>query len=117
VYARGQTDYRQPATSGGGKPPVDRHDGRVRIEIRVRPGASRTQVGGSHGDALVVAVTAPAVEGRATEAALTAVAKAFDVRRPAVRLIAGTTSRTKIIEIDGPSDDLMNRLSQLMGRK
>ena len=42
--------------------------------VRVRPGASRTAVGGRYdgplGPALVVAVTAPAVDGRATEAAL-----------------------------------------------
>jgi uncharacterized protein YggU (UPF0235/DUF167 family) len=85
----------------------------MRVEIRVRPGASRTRVGGAYGDALVVAVTARAVAGRATEAALAAVADAFDVRRSAVRLIAGATSRTKIVEVDGPEEDLQLRRSAL----
>jgi len=35
----------------------------VRIDIRVRPGASRTAVGGAYGDRLVVAVGARAVDG------------------------------------------------------
>jgi uncharacterized protein YggU (UPF0235/DUF167 family) len=42
----------------------------MRVTIRVRPGPARTVVGGEHGGALVVRVTAPAVDGRATEAAL-----------------------------------------------
>jgi uncharacterized protein (TIGR00251 family) len=73
----------------------------VRITIRVRPGASRPSVGGEHDGALVVRVSAPAVDGRATEAALAAVAIAFGVRRGAVTLVTGRTSRTKVIEVAG----------------
>ncbi len=69
--------------------------------VRVKPGSSRTRVGGSYGDppALVVAVNAPAVDGRATEAVLKALAKALGVRRSEVSLVSGHTSRTKIIEV------------------
>jgi hypothetical protein len=74
-------------------------DERLRFEVRVRPGASRTRVGGRHGDALVVAVTARAVDGKATEAALRAVADALGVRHREVRLVTGATSRTKVVEI------------------
>ena len=67
----------------------------------VRPGSARPGVGGERGGALVVRVGARAVDGKATEAALTAVAAAFGVRRRAVTLVAGATSRTKILEIEG----------------
>lgn len=73
----------------------------LRLTIRVRPGASRTTVGGAHGDALVVRVSERAVDGAATAAALRAVADAFDVPRSAVRLVTGATSRSKIIEVNG----------------
>ena len=42
----------------------------MRVVVRVRPGASRTVVGGSQDGALIVRVGAQAVEGQATEAAL-----------------------------------------------
>jgi uncharacterized protein len=71
----------------------------VRISIRVRPGAGRTEVGGSHDGALVVRVAAPAVDGRATEAALVAVASALGVRRRDVALVSGATNRTKVVEV------------------
>jgi uncharacterized protein YggU (UPF0235/DUF167 family) len=82
----------------------------VRIAIRVRPGAGRTAVGGSHDGALVVRVGARAVDGKATEAALAAVADAFGVRRSAVVLVTGATSRTKVIDVDGGTGDELARL-------
>jgi uncharacterized protein len=82
----------------------------VRVTIRVRPGAGRTQVGGEHAGALLVRVTAPAVDGRATEAALAAVAGAFGVRRRAVTLVSGATSRTKVVEVAGADQAALDRL-------
>lgn len=69
------------------------------MTIRVRPGAGRTAVGGSYDGALVVRVAARAVDGRATEAALRAVADALGVRRRELTLVTGATSRTKVVEI------------------
>ena len=82
----------------------------MRVSIRVRPGAARTAVGGEHGGALVVRVTAPAVDGRATEAALAAVAGAFGVRRREVTLISGATSRIKVVDVAGADQAVLDRL-------
>lgn len=73
-----------------------------RVAVRVRPGASRTKVGGAYGDRLVVAVSARAVDGAATEAVIGAVAEAFGLRRRQVRLLTGATSRDKVLEVDLP---------------
>jgi uncharacterized protein len=84
----------------------------VRVTIRVRPGAGRTAVGGAHDGALVVRVAARPVEGRATEAALAAVAAALGVRRRHVSLVTGSTSRTKVVEVEGADPA---RLAALLG--
>jgi uncharacterized protein YggU (UPF0235/DUF167 family) len=90
----------------------------MRILLRVRPGASRTAVGGRYdgpaGPALVVAVPARAVEGQATKAVLEAVAAAFDVRRSAVALVRGATSRDKLVEVVGDETTLRPRLQELL---
>jgi uncharacterized protein YggU (UPF0235/DUF167 family) len=75
----------------------------VRVTIRVKPGASRTRVGGDHAGALVVAVAQRAVDGRATEAALAALAEAVGVRRRS--LVTGAAHRTKVVEIDAADGD------------
>jgi len=82
----------------------------LRVPLRVRPGAGRTRVGGSHGGALVVRVSAPAVDGRATEAALAAVAAAFGVRRSAVTLVTGATSRSKVVAVEGADAAVLEQL-------
>lgn len=69
------------------------------MTIRVKPGSVRAAVGGRYGEALVVAVSARAVDGQATRAALQAVADALGCRRRDVTLITGTTSRTKVVEV------------------
>ncbi|WP_151084358.1 DUF167 domain-containing protein [Nocardioides cynanchi] len=70
----------------------------MRAAIRVKPGAGRTVVGGRYDDALVVRVRERAVDGRATESALRALAEALGLRRADVRLVTGSTSRTKVVE-------------------
>ncbi len=82
----------------------------MRITIRVRPGSARPGVGGEHDGALVVRVSARAVDGKATEAALAAVAGSFGVRRSSVRLVSGASSRTKIVDIDADDPRLLASL-------
>jgi uncharacterized protein YggU (UPF0235/DUF167 family) len=89
----------------------------VTFAVRVRPGASRTKVGGCYdgplGAAIVVAVTAPAVDGRATEASLRAVAEALGLRRARLELRAGESSRDKVFRVTEPPVDLAARLAAL----
>jgi uncharacterized protein len=87
------------------------------LPVRVRPGASRTRVGGRYdgpyGPALVVLVTAPPVGGRATEAVLRAVADALGLRPREVALRAGTTGRDKLLVVAVPPVDLAERVAAL----
>lgn len=69
--------------------------------IHVTPRARRPAVGGVHDDALRVAVSSPAREGRANAACIAALADAFSVPRRAVALRRGERSRRKQVWIAG----------------
>jgi uncharacterized protein YggU (UPF0235/DUF167 family) len=92
----------------------------VLITIRVHPGASRARIGGwraepGHDRVLGVWVAQRAVDGKATQAAMDAVADQLGVRRRSVRLVTGARARVKVIEVSDPPDDLTARLSGRMG--
>lgn len=70
-------------------------------------------MGGDHGGALVVRVSPRAVDGQATAAALDAVAGAFGVRRSAVTLVSGATSRAKTLDVAGADPAGLARLLAL----
>jgi len=92
--------------------------GELLITIRAKPGSSRDRVGGAFGDSLVVAVTAPAVDGRANEAVVRALAKALRLRAGLLHVKSGAKSRTKVIsiEVDEESAPAINeRLATLLG--
>ncbi|MGL4831776.1 MAG: DUF167 domain-containing protein [Propionibacteriaceae bacterium] len=85
----------------------------MRVTIRVKPGASRDKVGGRYGDdSLIVATSAPAVDGRATAGALHALAKALQIPARDITLVTGHTSRTKIVEVP---DTCACQVEQLLG--
>jgi uncharacterized protein len=89
------------------------------IAVRVKPGSSVAAVGGSYpgpyGDAVIVAVNAPAVDGRANDAVVRAVAAALGVKPAAVRVRTGATARNKLLAIQNPPADLAVVIARLLG--
>jgi len=78
-------------------------DGGVVFTVRVVPRASKNEIVGFHGDALKVRLAAPPVEGRANEALIAFLAHRLGVRKSQVEIVAGATSRQKIIRVIGLS--------------
>jgi uncharacterized protein (TIGR00251 family) len=81
--------------------------------IHVTPRARRQSVRGIHGDALRVVVTATPARGAANEACARALAAAFDVKRRAVHLAAGSRGRRKKVRVCGDPETLGRRLAAL----
>ncbi|MCI0650991.1 MAG: DUF167 domain-containing protein [Planctomycetes bacterium] len=89
------------STAAGGVAVTDAGGGRLLFAAHVLPGASSTAVGGTRGGALLVRVAAPPEGGRANAAAAQAVARALGLRKSAVEVVGGATSRRKILEVHG----------------
>ena len=75
----------------------------IRLALRVSPGAGRSAVIGRHGDAWKLRVAAPPERGRANASVIALLAESLDVRRPDVRIVSGTVSRDKVVEVVGLS--------------
>lgn len=87
------------------------------LEIRVRPNASRNKVGGTAGDPprLVVAVQAPAVDGKANAAVTKELALAFNLRARDFTIVHGELTRDKRLIVTGNVIELAKRLEELSG--
>jgi uncharacterized protein len=88
----------------------------MRIHVRVHPRARQDHVGGRHGDGepptLIVRVRAAPHAGEANAACRKALAEAFGVPRRDVTIVAGATSRSKTVEVQGADPA---RLQTLLG--
>jgi uncharacterized protein (TIGR00251 family) len=73
----------------------------ITIDVRVIPRAARPGVAGTRGDALLVRLQAPPVDGAANTELIGIVARVLGVSRGAVSIIAGERSRQKRLLITG----------------
>jgi uncharacterized protein (TIGR00251 family) len=71
------------------------------LDIHVQPRASRTEVVGRHGDAIKIRIAAPPTDGSANDELVRFLAKTLDVKRSAVTIVSGMTSRRKRVAVEG----------------
>ena len=84
-----------------------RHDDR---QIRLQPRAKSAGVVGERGDAIVIRVTAPPVDGKANAAIAKLLAATWQVPKTRLRLTAGATDRRKFFVLEGDPAVLAARL-------
>lgn len=77
--------------------------GGVRFSVHVRPRSSRSAILGVREGALDVALTSPPADGAANAELVRLVAKVLEVRRGDVSIVAGASSRSKLLEVNGIS--------------
>lgn len=77
------------------------HGQGVRLPVRVKPRSSRSGPVAIRDGALVVAVRAPPVEGKANAELLKVLAKVLGVPRSRLALAAGATGRHKLVDVMG----------------
>ena len=76
--------------------------GALVLALHVQPGAARTEVAGTHGDALKIRLAAPPVDGKANAELLRFLADAFAVPLRQVTLVRSETARRKTVRVDAP---------------
>lgn len=89
------------------------------LSLRVTPNAGSDRIEGrelrADGEAVLrLRVAAVPDKGKANAAAVALLAKALGVPKSAIRLVAGETARSKVVEIAGDGPSLAARLEQLL---
>ena len=87
------------------------------LSIRVIPRSPKSAISGKRGDALLIRLKAPPVDGAANEALIEFLSKTFHRPRRAITLLAGEKSRDKRVAIEGLSEaEFAARLSDILSK-
>ncbi len=73
----------------------------TRLRLRVSPGARSNAVVGRHGEGWKVRITAAPEDGKANEAVLRLLAERVGLPQVNLKLVSGSSSRDKIVELTG----------------
>jgi uncharacterized protein len=87
----------------------------LRVAVKVTPKASRDRIGDIFTDAdgrklLKISVTAAPDRGKANEAVIRLLAKAWAVPKTSIKVTSGATDRHKILQVTGNAPGLETRL-------
>jgi uncharacterized protein len=89
----------------------------LRVAIRLSPRANSNRLlsvvaTAEGGCAVKASVTAPAQDGRANEALLQLLARAWRLPRRGLSIVVGAANRNKIVRVAGDPDQLIAKLSK-----
>lgn len=88
---------------------------RVLLPVQAQPGARRNGITGAHDGRLRVAVTQAPEKGKANQALVKVLAKALDLKRSQIELVAGETSAKKRFAISNIElAELRDRIENLL---
>jgi uncharacterized protein (TIGR00251 family) len=80
------------------------------IQLHVIPNASKTEIVGTHGEALKIKIKAPPVDGKANQAIVSFFSEFLNVAKSKIEILRGDKSKTKSLLIRGIG------LTELKGR-
>ena len=83
-------------------------DSIVRIAVKVQPGARKNGITGYSDSVLRVKIAAPPVEGKANKELIAYFSDILDVRKGAITIEKGQTSRNKFLSIEGVDEDRLS---------
>ena len=81
----------------------------ARLTIKVHPRARRTALAGRLGDAWKLALAAPPVDGKANQECVRFFAELAGVPKSRVRIVSGATSRMKIVDVEGVTQEELEK--------
>jgi uncharacterized protein len=71
-----------------------------RIQVKVRPNARQSSLESREDGIWLARLKAPPIDGKANQELIALVARHFGVRKARVRIKAGASGRSKLVEID-----------------
>ena len=83
----------------------------TRLIVRIQPGASKSEVTGTAGEALRLRIAAAPEKGKANKELVDFLSRQLDIPKADIAIVSGHTSRQKVVAIKGLSkEEVLKRL-------
>jgi uncharacterized protein len=82
------------------------------IRIKLSPRSSKSQIMGMEGEFYKVKVNSPPVDGEANKELISLISKKLRIPKGSIEIIAGKTSRMKVVRVSGVDEQSVSRLMQ-----
>jgi uncharacterized protein (TIGR00251 family) len=82
----------------------------ARVTVKVHPRARRSGIAGKFGEAWKLDLAAPPVDGKANDECVRFFAELAGVARGRVRIVTGTTSRMKVVDVEGMAQEELEQV-------
>ena len=73
----------------------------ITIKIKVEPRSSRKGIAGVMGETLKIRLNSPPVGGAANEELIDILSEEFGIRKTAIKIVRGNSSKDKVVEVVG----------------
>jgi len=93
---------------------LQKTDNGVIFRVKVQPGALKNEVVGVQRDALKIKINAPAVKGKANKALVDFLTEKLGVKKSALEIISGHTSKIKKIKVIGEAIKIEKNLQRFL---
>jgi uncharacterized protein len=77
----------------------------ARLEVYVQPCASKTEIAGLHDGRVKIRLAARPIDGAANAELISFVAARLGIAKSKVRVVAGESSRRKVLQVEGVDAD------------
>ena len=84
----------------------------VTLSIKVVPRSGKNQIDGKEGDEVKIRLNAPPVDGKANQALVKFLAASLRVSQRQVEIVAGISSRHKIVRITGVTAEQIEEMTK-----
>jgi hypothetical protein len=84
----------------------------ITIKIKVEPRSSRKGISGVMADTLKIRVNSPPVGGAANEELIDILSEEFGIRKTAIKIVRGNSSKDKLVEVVGMDSIPETRLAK-----
>jgi len=89
----------------------------VKLAVTVVPRSPKTEIVGVVGEFLKIRLAAPPVDGAANKELIKYLAKLLKIPKSNIRVISGTSSKRKLLDIEGIEQSVVETLLEKNGKK